>query len=137
MDWDLLWKAGIVVLGGTILLRISGRKSISQNEKILKKLRLTVDLLEVRLRQNSISSIEDIQYATLEPNGQLGYILKPEKQPATKQEFNELLYEMQQLKGYFMSNSISSNKKDIKPQNNNFEEIIHNKHAVEPPKQLQ
>ncbi|WP_405102717.1 hypothetical protein [Oceanobacillus sp. FSL H7-0719] len=30
MDWDLLWKAIIIVVGGTILLRFAGRKSISQ-----------------------------------------------------------------------------------------------------------
>lgn len=30
MDWNLIWKAILIVLGGTLLLRIAGRKSISQ-----------------------------------------------------------------------------------------------------------
>ncbi|MDF2606655.1 MAG: hypothetical protein K0S34_850 [Bacillales bacterium] len=97
----------------------------------------SIDLLEVRLRQNSISSIEDIQYATLEPNGQLGYILKPEKQPVTKQEFNQLLNEIQQFKSYFLNNPTPTNQKINKIKNNNFEEVINNKHNIEPPKHLQ
>ncbi len=30
MDFDLLWKAVLIVIGGTLLLRVAGRKSISQ-----------------------------------------------------------------------------------------------------------
>lgn len=30
MDWHLLWKAAVIVFSGTILLRLAGRKSISQ-----------------------------------------------------------------------------------------------------------
>ncbi|HZH58601.1 MAG TPA: hypothetical protein VEY70_03280 [Metabacillus sp.] len=30
MDIDLIWKSVVIVIGGTILLRIAGRKSISQ-----------------------------------------------------------------------------------------------------------
>jgi uncharacterized membrane protein YcaP (DUF421 family) len=30
MDWDWIWKSVIIVLGGTMLLRVAGRKSISQ-----------------------------------------------------------------------------------------------------------
>jgi hypothetical protein len=30
MEWDLIWKAVLVVLAGTFLLRIAGRKTISQ-----------------------------------------------------------------------------------------------------------
>ncbi|WP_428911774.1 YetF domain-containing protein [Niallia sp. Krafla_26] len=39
------------------------------NEKNLRKLRLTVDKLEERLRQIGISSISDVEFATLETSG--------------------------------------------------------------------
>jgi len=159
MDFNWVWKAALIVIAGSMLLRIAGRKSISQltvaqtvimisigsliiqpvsgeniwvallvatvivltlvvieilevkvewmenlftgkavviiengrlREDNLRKLRLTVDKLEVRLRQKSISNIDQVQWATLEPNGQLGYQLKPTAQPATKEDIYEL-----------------------------------------------
>ncbi len=30
MEWDLVWKAILIVLAGTLLLRFAGRKTISQ-----------------------------------------------------------------------------------------------------------
>lgn len=39
------------------------------------KLKVSVDKLEMRLRQNGIESISDLKWATLEPSGQLGYSL--------------------------------------------------------------
>jgi len=159
LDLNFIWKAIVTVIGGVLILRLAGRKSISQltvaqtvmmiavgsliiqpvserniwitmlitflmvitlllieyivlksdtlenliygksltviengqiNENNLKKLRLTVDMLEVRLRQQNIRSISDIQWATIESNGQLGYMLKPDKQYATKEDINML-----------------------------------------------
>ncbi|PID20894.1 hypothetical protein CSV61_11735 [Sporosarcina sp. P3] len=60
------------------------------NESNLKKHRLTVDRLEERLRQVGVTHISDVQYATLETSGQLGYTLKSNKQPATKQDIQDL-----------------------------------------------
>ena len=139
MDW--IWKAVLIIIVGTFILRIAGRKSISQmtlsqtvimiaigslliqpvsgkniwvtfgvgavlvftlfvmewlqvkvdfmekyltgrsvaiivngvlQEKEMKKLRFTVDQLEMKLRQQNVTSIGDIESATLEPNGQVG-----------------------------------------------------------------
>src|SRR5690625_1997344 len=166
MDWDLLWKAVIIVIGGTFLLRLAGRKSISQmtlaqtvimigigslliqpiagesiwatlgvglvlvltlivmeyaqvkansfeniltgkskiliengilQEKNLKKFRLTVDQLEMNLRQQSVSRIEDVKWATLESNGRVALVLKDDAQPVTKKEFQQLTSMMEQL----------------------------------------
>lgn len=157
---DLVWKTIIILVVGMILLKIGGRRSISQmtvphtiimimlgtllihpvkskgllstigissllilslifiefvelkfnrlesilsgkaiiiiengeiNQKNLKKLRLTVDKLETHLRQLSITSISDIEHATMEVNGKLGYTLKKEKQPATKEDIQNLI----------------------------------------------
>ena len=160
MDLNLVWMTIMVFVIGTIILRISGRKSISQmtipqtvimigigsllvqplvgrglwptfgvaailvlsliiteylqvkldtaetglsgkavpviengvlNEKNLGKLRLPVDKLEARLRQAGIAAITDVQYATIESSGQLGYSLKEAKQPATKEDIQKLI----------------------------------------------
>lgn len=160
MDINLIWQTLIIFIVGSLILRIGGRKSISQmtipqtvimiaigslliqpvtgnglwltlivaalfililivtefiqlkfdgaetvisgkavpiiengnlNVKNLKKLRLTVDKLEARLRQSGITSINDVQFATLEVSGQLGYTLKKEKQPATKEDIQKLI----------------------------------------------
>ena len=159
LEWHLLWKAIIIIVGGTFLLRIAGRKSISQmtltqtvimigigslliqpiagediwstllvglilvltlvvmeflqikgdvfekiitgkskvlinngilQEQNLKKLRMTVDQLEMELRQQGVQRLDDVQWATLEPNGQVGLVLKEDVQPVTKKEFKQL-----------------------------------------------
>ncbi|MBU8908897.1 DUF421 domain-containing protein [Desertibacillus haloalkaliphilus] len=160
MNLHFIWKAIVIVIGGVLILRLAGRKSISQltvaqtvmmvavgsliiqpvgdrniwitliitfllvltllfieyivlksdklenffygksltviengqlNERNLKKLRLTIDMLEVRMRQQSIERISDVQWATIESNGQLGFVLKPEKQYATKEDIQMLM----------------------------------------------
>ncbi len=160
MDFNLIWQTVLIFVIGTFILRIGGRKSISQmtipqtiimislgtliiqpvtgkglwttfglagvlilsliiteyiqlkfdgaetvisgkavpviesgtlNEKNLKKLRMPVDKLEERLRQAGIAVINDVEFATIESNGQSGYSLKKEKQPATKEDIQSLI----------------------------------------------
>nr|WP_206701213.1 DUF421 domain-containing protein [Cytobacillus firmus] len=67
------------------------------NEQNLRKLRFTVDQLEMKLRQHNVAVISDVRWATLEPNGQVGYELKEEAQPVTKKEFLQLQADVQQL----------------------------------------
>ncbi len=83
----------------------------------LKKLRLTVDQLEMRLRNSGISRIEDVKTATIEPNGQLGYELKDDAKPLTMGEFKKL------MNSYFPE--LSSNEETPSSQNkpNLFEEM--------------
>lgn len=75
---------------------ITGKSKIVINNGILdvqnlKKLRLTVDQLEMRLRNQGISNIDDIKTATIEPNGQLGFELKEDAKPLTVGEFKKLM----------------------------------------------
>lgn len=72
-------KAKIVIENGEIVI------------SNLKKLRFTVDQLEMRLRQQGINKITDVKTATLEPNGQLGYELFPDARPLTIGEFKKLM----------------------------------------------
>ncbi|PGT78947.1 MULTISPECIES: DUF421 domain-containing protein [Bacillaceae] len=209
MDLDLIWKSVIIVIGGTILLRIAGRKSISQmtlaqvvimigigsllvqplvgknvwttlvvgltlvltlvvveftqiksdklekfisgkakilikdgklQEGQLKKLRLSVDLLEMKLRQSNVNKMEDIKYATLEPNGQIGFELKENKKPATKEDINMILQEIQQIKQSMGVIPLDLNMQQNQPSTQNttlFTEITKGKHSPTPPSHLQ
>ena len=213
MEWDFVWKAILIVLAGTILLRIAGRKTISQmtlaetvimvaigslliqpvageniwntflvgailvvtllameyiqiksdrmekwitgkakvvvdngvlNEQNLRKLRLSVDQLEMKLRQNSISKISDVKWATLEPNGQLGYELKDDAKPVTKkdlEEFKQVLIQLIPSNAQFTHiNEIVQliNKKyEVHSQEDIFAEVQNDEHFKTPPKHLQ
>lgn len=53
-------------------------------------MRFTVDKLEMQLRQQGISNLSDVKNATIEPNGRLGYELKPDARPLTVGEFKKL-----------------------------------------------
>jgi len=198
MDFNLIWQTLVIFAIGTIILRISGRKSISQMtipqtvimiavgslliqpvtgnglwptlgvasilvlsliateyiqmkfdgaetvisgkavpviengiliEKNLKKLRLSVDKLEARLRQSGIMAIDDVQFATLEISGQLGYTLKEGKQPATKEDIQKLIQLIQN--GHWMNaNNQSFKHEDI------FTETLDRK-PTDVPKHLQ
>lgn len=97
-------------------------------EKNLRKLRLTVDKLEERLRQLGIKAINDVEFATLETSGQLGYTLKKEKQPATKEDIQNLIQLIE--KGHLMVANTQTSQDNI------FTETI-NKNPSNIPKQLQ
>ncbi|QCT04026.1 hypothetical protein E6C60_3315 [Paenibacillus algicola] len=156
----VIWKAFLLATGGMLLLRISGRKSVSQmtipqigilltigsvlgsqvsgkglSESLLavavflatlvlvewvsvksnkaenllksrsvpviqdgelltdnmKRMRLTVDDLEKRLRLSGISRVEDVKTGTLENNGELGYELMPHAKPLTLGQFQQFI----------------------------------------------
>lgn len=181
MDWNLVWKSMLIIVFGILLIRFSGRRSISQmtisqtvimisigtlliqpvsekniwvtfviaglliatlqvieyiqlkwdvtetfftgrsqlviengvlNEKNLKKMKLTVDKLEMRLRQNGIEKIEDVQWATIEPSGQMGYTLKEHKKYATKEDIDRLQTTLNHLLV-----EISGKQADFQPRN--------------------
>lgn len=61
------------------------------DQKNMKELRLTDDMLYSRLRQKGIKKIEDIKVATLEPNGELGFELTKGAQPITVEDMEFIL----------------------------------------------
>ncbi|WP_344840373.1 YetF domain-containing protein, partial [Actinocorallia longicatena] len=123
------------------------------------KLRMTVDQLEIQLRQNNVTNISDVQYATLEPSGKLGFILKQNKQNATKEDIQYILDQIQQLrqeielklpqtKVVFKANPKQNQSTNPNPpntqtnpnqpiQNSLFEEVRDKGHHEEPPQYLQ
>src|SRR5699024_4796218 len=164
MDFNWIWQAVLIVIIGTFLLRMAGRKTISQmtlaetvlmiyigtliiqpvtsknvwlsfaveailvltllameygqlksdnleklingkskiliengnlNEKTMAKLRITVDQLEMNLRQSNVTNIHDVEWATLEPSGNVGFTLKQDAQTATKKDIQQLQQSIQ------------------------------------------
>ncbi|GAY78201.1 MULTISPECIES: DUF421 domain-containing protein [Sporolactobacillus] len=154
-----LWQAVVILLFGVLLIRVSGRKSISQmtipqtvimisigtmlvqpvsgksitlsfaigvifvatlfvidqlqlkwdwaeslfsghakiiikNGKLrtrrLRKMKMTVDHIEMQLRQNGVERLEDIEMATVEQSGQIACLLVQKKRPATKEDIAAL-----------------------------------------------
>ncbi|MCM3541104.1 DUF421 domain-containing protein [Priestia endophytica] len=202
---NFIWQSAILILAGIFLLRIAGRKSISQmtlaqtvvmislgtiivqpiveksmvkaiggaavftiaivlleyiqvksnafekfltgksktviqngqlDTKMLKKLRLTVDQLEIRLRNQGITNIQDIKTATIEPNGQLGYELQGDAKPLTVGEFkNVMAVYFPQLAKLQDSSVQSPTQPKSNPSSNIFEEV--NQKQERHPKYLQ
>jgi len=93
-----------ILLGGRALPVIVDGKL---NEANLRKLRMTVDQLEMRLRQSGYGSYEEIQVATVEPNGQIAIAAKPEHRPLTSATLR------QQLDAYFEGVRTSDRAKQV------------------------
>lgn len=195
MDFTFIWQAFVLILSGILLLRIAGRKSISQmtlaqtivmisigtiivqpivekslfkaiagaaifvaaiilieflelkfnffekfitgkskivvkdgqlNIKTLRKLRLTVDQLEMRMRNQGLSKIEDLKMATIEANGLLGYELKDDAKPLTVGEFKKILND------YLPAMIVSTASTDVPSSPNIFDELKKNENQNNP-----
>lgn len=65
---------------------------VIENGCIIKKnmqgMRYDLDELNSQLREKDIFDISEVQYATIEPTGQLSVLLKPDYQPLTKGDMN-------------------------------------------------
>lgn len=212
IDW--VWKSALVVVFGILLLRVAGRKSISQMtlaqtvlmiaigslliqpiagkniwvtfavggglvlylitiellqlkfdwierlvtgrsiiliqngsivEKKLKRSRLTVDQLEMQLRQANIADISDVQFAALEPSGKVSFVLTEQARPASKREIALLKNDMKQLTD-LVKQLAGQPKEEPLPQDHQipkpssaplFDEVIDQGHPSDPPKHLQ
>ncbi|RPJ98812.1 DUF421 domain-containing protein [Priestia endophytica] len=193
---NFIWQSAILILAGIFLLRIAGRKSISQmtlpqtvvmislgtiivqpivdksmvkaigggavftlaillleyiqvksnafekfltgkskiviqngqlDTKMLKKLRLTVDQLEIRLRNQGITNIQDVKTATIEPNGQLGYELQDEAKPLTVGEFKHIMATYFPELAKLQDSSVQSSTQSMTNSSNIFKEINQSK----------
>lgn len=58
------------------------------NKQNMKEMRYDLDELNSQLREKGILDMSEVQYATIEPTGQLSIILKPDFQPLTKNDMN-------------------------------------------------
>ena len=81
-NWVEKWfigRATVVIENGLIV------------EKSLKKLRLTVDQLEAKLRTKGITSLSEVKTATIEMSGHIGYELARHAKPVTIGELERLM----------------------------------------------
>jgi uncharacterized membrane protein YcaP (DUF421 family) len=90
----------------------------------LKKLRMTVDQLEAKLRENGISSITDVKNSSIEITGQLGYELMNHAKPVTIGDLETILN--QQLPYLFQQ--FTENERNL------FNESVHDVHIKNTPK---
>ena len=74
--------------------------------KALKKMRLNIDDLSMLLRTNNVFSIKDVDYAVLEPNGDLSILKIQAKEQATKKDMK---IQLENIK-YIPSEIISDGK---------------------------
>lgn len=58
------------------------------SKKNMKEMRYDLDELNSQLREQGVLDISEVQYATIEPTGQLSVILKPDFRPLTKGDMN-------------------------------------------------
>ncbi|NMO96430.1 DUF421 domain-containing protein [Paenibacillus lemnae] len=118
-----------LISGKAVLVIVQGQF----HEQNLKRLRLTVDKLEMRLRQVGINRISDVEWATLEVSGNIGYALKPEKQPATREDLNRIVELLQQLHPD-LKQQPPPQPAESSPDNNIFTELVRTKENSNPEK---
>lgn len=58
------------------------------NKQNMHEMRYDLDELNSQLREKGILDMNEVQYATIEPTGQLSIILKPDFQPLTRNDMN-------------------------------------------------
>lgn len=118
-NWIEKWfmgKATIIIQNGEIVT------------ESLKKLRLSVDQLEAKLRAEGISAITDVKTATIEMSGQIGYELMRHAKPVTIGELEKMLAQLQQTQP---PQQQPSNQTD-----NLFAEIVQKGHQHQIPPKL-
>lgn len=72
------WVRGIVDGKGTVL--VEKGTIIKKN---MKKVRVTLDEFMMQMRGNSIQQLADVEYAVMEANGEITFMLTKEQQPLT------------------------------------------------------
>jgi uncharacterized membrane protein YcaP (DUF421 family) len=134
LKWDTLEK---VFTGKSKVLISNG----NIHEKTMAKMRMTVDQLEMTLRQKNVMKISDVEFATLEPNGQLGLSLMQDAQPVTKKEFQQLQQSLNSILSLEtqmqqMNQQLEQLQKQVS-EGNIFKEVELQGHKINPPKHLQ
>jgi uncharacterized membrane protein YcaP (DUF421 family) len=82
-----------IITGKSVIVIRDGRA----DEKQLRKLRMTYEQLEMRLRQKQVSRISDVQTATIEVNGEIGIELMRHARPVTVGDLDKVLERMDMI----------------------------------------
>ncbi|EIJ78179.1 hypothetical protein PB1_11484 [Bacillus methanolicus PB1] len=73
------------IVEGKSTVLIQDGKILEDN---LKKEKYTIDDMSALLRQKDVFNVADVEFAVLEPNGELSVLLKKENQPLTPKDVN-------------------------------------------------
>ncbi|CDM70349.1 putative membrane protein [Clostridium bornimense] len=68
------------IINAKTLILIENGRIIDKN---MKRLRITINELMMKLREKDVFSLEDVQFAIMESNGQLSVLIKANKKPVT------------------------------------------------------
>lgn len=109
---------------GKATLVIQDGRIIKEN---LKKLRMTVDQLEAKLREKSITSFTDVKTATIEMSGQIGFELMRHAKPVTIGELERIIAELQ----------LKQPPPQPKSEDNLFSEVKYSEHQKHIPQELE
>lgn len=74
----------------------------------LRRVRMTIQQLEMELRQASISKAADVKWATIEPNGRFGFVLKSELQPIGRYEYQYLLKRLEIIENHLKNSTTNA-----------------------------
>lgn len=83
LSFKVPFTRGLIVGDPTIII-----KNGSISEKSLKKTKLTIDNLTMLLREEGIFSIQDVEYAILESNGEITVFKKNDHYPVLRKDLN-------------------------------------------------
>jgi uncharacterized membrane protein YcaP (DUF421 family) len=91
---------GLIIGSETLTLKFKGLRSFLEgnpsiiirkgvvNRKELRKAKMNLNQLQSLLRQNKVISIREVEYAILEPNGEISFIKKSKYQNPTLEDLN-------------------------------------------------
>ncbi|WP_246566409.1 YetF domain-containing protein [Tissierella simiarum] len=82
---SLKWSKGRVIIDGEPTIVIKKGKI---SEKALSSLKLNIDDLMVLLRSKNVFSIKEVEYAILEPNGEISILKNPDDQNLMRKDLN-------------------------------------------------
>ncbi|GGH15299.1 DUF421 domain-containing protein [Paenibacillus segetis] len=89
IEWvSLNWNRAERILKGSAVPIIADGKYLTSN---MKRLRMTTDDIEKRMRMAGIHSLEEIKSGTIENNGELGIELQPYAKHLTRGDLEDLL----------------------------------------------
>ncbi|MFB6467104.1 DUF421 domain-containing protein [Cytobacillus sp. Hz8] len=91
------------LIDGRATVLIKDGKIMEDN---LKKEKYTIDELTSLLRQKDVFRVADVEFAVLEPKGDLSVLLKREKQPLTPKDMNMLVAEEKEPHTVIMDGAI-------------------------------
>lgn len=104
-------KIRVLLDGDPTIVIKKGQIMIEQ----LRKLRLNMDDLSMLLRSNNIFSILDVEYAIMEPNGELSVLKTPNKEQVIRQDLKINASSIQYLQSEIISdgNIVHKNLKEL------------------------